>query len=328
MYIFIFFGFLCNKTLAASGSYGLTTITISCSHANNSISANKIIPSIIWSKTANITAGIALNTTQLNAQASVPGTFTYNPANETIPGIGIHTLTCYFMPTNTANYSNTSTNVSLTVTTINNTNIFIGNSLIAGYPGTTSWIEPMGPSDPNPSGTISYAFQQASGLTAYNMGYSGQRTDEILARFSTDVIAYHPANCFIEGGVNDVDQGVDNETIISNVRQMIQLCENNAIHPFLFLIFPWTDASNEQAAQINYLNDQYQALTSEFPYLVIVDCRPLIGTYSSGKWSIKSQYDVCDATHLKVAGYYSVGNLAYTAYKTVYHPSPDFTDNK
>jgi lysophospholipase L1-like esterase len=322
-----FFGFLCNNALATSGSYGSGTTTVSGYSANTIISVNKIIPSFNWSKPANIIAGTALNSTQLKAQASMQGTFTYDPANGTIIGIGIPTLTCYFVPTDTANYSNTSASVSLTVTTINKKNIFIGNSLIAGYPGTKSWIEPMGPKDPNPSGTISYAFQQASGLTAYNMGYAGQRTDEILARFSTDVIAYHPANCFIEGGVNDVDQGVDNETILSNVRQMIQLCENNAIHPFLFLIFPWTDASNEQAAQINYLNDQYQALKSEFPDLVIVDCRSLIGTYSSGKWSIKSQYDVCDATHLNVAGYYAVGNLAYAAYKTVYHPSPDSTDN-
>ena len=49
-------------------------------------------PTITWATPAAITSGTALSATQLDATASVPGTFTYTPAAGTVLGAGTQTL--------------------------------------------------------------------------------------------------------------------------------------------------------------------------------------------------------------------------------------------
>ena len=48
----------------------------------------KATPTITWSTPADITYGTALSATQLNATASVPGTFVYTPAAGTVLNAG------------------------------------------------------------------------------------------------------------------------------------------------------------------------------------------------------------------------------------------------
>jgi hypothetical protein len=81
-----------------------------------SISVTSAAPVITWANPANIVYGAALDGTQLNATADVPGAFTYTPASGAVLTVGTHTLHVDFVPTDTANYSNTSKDVSITVT--------------------------------------------------------------------------------------------------------------------------------------------------------------------------------------------------------------------
>ena len=80
-----------------------------------SINVNKATPTLSWSNPANITYGIALNNTQLDATASVPGTFVYNPAARTRLSLGTHTLHVSFTPTDTLDYTTASLSVSINV---------------------------------------------------------------------------------------------------------------------------------------------------------------------------------------------------------------------
>ena len=75
----------------------------------------RAIPTITWSKPADITYGTALSSAQLNARASVPGNFIYNPAAGTILSAGARTLQVTFTPTDTTNYTTASSSVSLIV---------------------------------------------------------------------------------------------------------------------------------------------------------------------------------------------------------------------
>jgi hypothetical protein len=72
-------------------------------------------PTITWSNLADITYGTALSITQLNAVASVPGTFTYNPVVGTVLSAGAKTLHVDFTPTDTANYNTASKDVTINV---------------------------------------------------------------------------------------------------------------------------------------------------------------------------------------------------------------------
>src|ERR1700757_457175 len=72
-------------------------------HSETSVTTQgKTTPGILWSPAASIPAGTALNSSELDASAGVPGTFTYNPGVGTVLSPGTHTLTATFTPTNTA----------------------------------------------------------------------------------------------------------------------------------------------------------------------------------------------------------------------------------
>jgi hypothetical protein len=79
--------------------------------------AAKTTPSISWPAPAAIQQGTALGSTQLNATASVPGTFVYNPAAGTILPAGTHTLRVAFTPSDPSLYTTATASTSITVNT-------------------------------------------------------------------------------------------------------------------------------------------------------------------------------------------------------------------
>ena len=79
------------------------------------LTVSQAAPVITWAPPAGITYGTALSTAQLNATASVPGTFVYTPALGSVPTAGTDTLSVTFTPTDTANYSTVTKTVQLTV---------------------------------------------------------------------------------------------------------------------------------------------------------------------------------------------------------------------
>jgi uncharacterized repeat protein (TIGR01451 family) len=85
--------------------------------ATTSITVNPATPTIIWAAPAAITYGTALGTTQLDAAANVPGTFSYSPGAGTVLAPGTHTLTATFTPTDTLDYATAVATTSVTVTT-------------------------------------------------------------------------------------------------------------------------------------------------------------------------------------------------------------------
>jgi hypothetical protein len=76
----------------------------------------KATPNITWNPPASVPAGTALSSAQLNATASVPGTFVYNPPAGTILASGTaETLNVTFTPSDSTDYNSASAAVSLTV---------------------------------------------------------------------------------------------------------------------------------------------------------------------------------------------------------------------
>ena len=75
----------------------------------------KPVPTITWTTPAAIIYGTALSTTQLDATASVAGTFFYSPSAGTIFTAGQHSLTAVFTPNDTIDYSSAEASVTLTV---------------------------------------------------------------------------------------------------------------------------------------------------------------------------------------------------------------------
>jgi Flp pilus assembly CpaE family ATPase len=73
--------------------------------ATVSLTVTKESPAISWSTPSPIPHGTPLSATQLNAMASVPGTFTYSPAEGEVLPSGTQTLSVTFTPTNATDYT-------------------------------------------------------------------------------------------------------------------------------------------------------------------------------------------------------------------------------
>jgi hypothetical protein len=86
-----------------------------CGGGGGSTTTTKTTPTITWATPAAITYGTALSATQLNATASVAGSFTYTPAAGTTPAAGLQTLSATFTPTDTADYTTATDSVTLMV---------------------------------------------------------------------------------------------------------------------------------------------------------------------------------------------------------------------
>jgi len=83
--------------------------------ATVTLTINQATPMILWATPVAITYGTALSGAQLNARSLVAGSFDYSPAAGTVLDAGTQTLTTTFTPTDSANYSDATASVKLTV---------------------------------------------------------------------------------------------------------------------------------------------------------------------------------------------------------------------
>jgi hypothetical protein len=81
----------------------------------DSIVVNQATPTVAWATPAAISYGTPLSGAQLNATASVPGTFTYNPPAGSVLDAGTQTLSVTFTPTDAADYSSQTGSVQIQV---------------------------------------------------------------------------------------------------------------------------------------------------------------------------------------------------------------------
>jgi Bacterial Ig-like domain (group 3) len=97
------------------------------------INVLKATPTVTWANPAAIVYGTALSAKQLDATASVPGTFAYMPASGSIPNAGLsQTLSVTFTPTDTTDYSSVVRTVAI--------NVLIPTSASVSIPSTTATL--------------------------------------------------------------------------------------------------------------------------------------------------------------------------------------------
>ena len=92
------------------------TANYNTAQATVSVTVAKATPALSWATPAPITGGTALSDTELNAAASVPGTFVYSPAAGDLLPAGRHKLLVSFAPADSAGYNTAQATVEITVT--------------------------------------------------------------------------------------------------------------------------------------------------------------------------------------------------------------------
>lgn len=115
---------MANQVAALSVSLATGTHSITASFTGNvpnvtspaiPLVINQATPSVSWPTPAAITYGTALSGTQLDASASVAGSFSYSPAAGSVLTAGTHTLSATFTPTDTTDYTGATGSVTITV---------------------------------------------------------------------------------------------------------------------------------------------------------------------------------------------------------------------
>ena len=133
-------------TSLTAGSHSITAVYPANGNYNGSTSStltqtvNKATPTVSWSNPSAITYGTALSGTQLNATASVQGTFAYSPASGTVLAAGSSSLSTTFTPTDTTDYNTATGGATLTVNKAGLTVTASSGSM--GYGGTPPSISP------------------------------------------------------------------------------------------------------------------------------------------------------------------------------------------
>jgi RHS repeat-associated protein len=74
-----------------------------------------VAPAVSWPAPATIAYGTPLSATQLNATATVPGTFSYSPAAGQVLPLGSNTLSVTFTPTDTVDYTTATAQTTISV---------------------------------------------------------------------------------------------------------------------------------------------------------------------------------------------------------------------
>ena len=96
-------------------------------------------------------------------------------------------------------------------------------------------------------------------------GVSGQNTTQMRTRFREDVIDLNPQVVVIMGGTNDLNHGVSEEQILSNITAMAEMADAAGIRVVLCTVTPCNDASaylsnpNTKGAHIITLNGMLES---------------------------------------------------------------------
>jgi lysophospholipase L1-like esterase len=91
--------------------------------------------------------------------------------------------------------------------------------------------------------------------TVLNRGVNGQRSDEILARFESDVLSESPYCVVVLAGVNDVYQGAPLEFTKKNLLRMYEKAIAAKIVVVAATVLPYNTASTREAGAIRDLNN-------------------------------------------------------------------------
>jgi len=104
---------------SVTGTFTSSSANYSSGTASGTLKIDAAMPTLSWATPSAVFYGTTLSSVQLNATASVPGTFVYNPLAGTIPPVGNDTLSVTFTPNDPTNYRIATASVTLIVNPTN-----------------------------------------------------------------------------------------------------------------------------------------------------------------------------------------------------------------
>lgn len=140
-------------------------------------------------------------------------------------------------------------------------------------------------------------------------GVRGQRTNTILGRFDSDILANNYKDAMILAGVNDLVSDISVENIESNLSAMYAKAKQKNMRVIAITLTPWKGYSqwNEQrqgkTEQINEWVRNHPANVD-----IVVDAYT---TLNDGTDKLKPEYDPGDHLHPNLVGYNALGDAIF-----------------
>jgi lysophospholipase L1-like esterase len=144
-----------------------------------------------------------------------------------------------------------------------------------------------------------------AGWTVIDKGVAGDGADQMLSRFSTDVIANNPQFVVICAGTAALGNGEGTKQIESNIAKMCDLAGANGIKPVLSTIPPREDENGAYVQSVNELNAWVKGYAAGKGYNVIDFYTLLNDPANPGHYL--TQYGGGDGIHPNTQGYQAMG---------------------
>ena len=173
--------------------------------------------------------------------------------------------------------------------------VALGDSTTAGTPGFRSPLE----SPPNGDGNIEsqyvyWLMQAHPEWRVLNRGINGERSDQIRARFTRDVLDAAADLVVIIAGVNDIYQGRSPERVQSEFEAMFTLARTSpsALPIVIGSIMPFNTATPEQNRRMHAVNDWLRSYSSAHSDVMFCDTRLAVSSPTDPDRLISSPDDL------------------------------------
>lgn len=159
----------------------------------------QVTPTITWANPASISYGTHLSGTQLNATASVAGSFSYNPVAGSVLSAGPHALSVSFTPSDTTDYTTATATVDLTITpialtiTAGSPTMTYGGVLPTITPSYSGFISGDNPSSLTTQPTCTTIATSASNVGSYPTSCTGAVDTNYIISYKPGTLTVTPA---------------------------------------------------------------------------------------------------------------------------------------
>lgn len=158
------------------------------------------------------------------------------------------------------------------------------------------------------------AYANQTQTSIINRGISSEKTDTMLDRLDHTVLVLKPKNLVMLMGVNDFFEGVDKETIVSNIKQMIQRTkqESPSTNILLQSIYPINkqvrNSLFERIQGMGKDNEDIKDINKDLKQLAKEECIIYVDVYNlliDEEGNLKETY-AYDGLHPNTQGYLAI----------------------